>query len=171
MTSKQHGPTYCSSGCKELVSSSCIDSKGPFSLTHRHFGAHNVLVNDEFEITLNLDAVLAAPLELAAQFPQLVGPDRHHPAMCSKLREYVQETLSKPKLLSIKMPLDKDMRLDTAEDYDNSLGRVILSEGAATVSGLESYLTHQDWIDNGWMGLYLECLIWKYGIYFQRYFS
>jgi hypothetical protein len=42
---------------------------GPFSLTNRDFGAHNLLVNDDFEIigVIDLDGVMAAPIEVVAQ--------------------------------------------------------------------------------------------------------
>src|SRR3569833_438714 len=152
---------------KELMSTSCIDGNGPFSLTRRDFCAHNVLVNDEFEIipVIDFDAVLAAPIELAAQFPRLVRLDRPPPGDVPEaplMREYVQETLPKLRLYQA-MLLDEVIRLGTAEDHGNSIGRVILSEGAAIVFGLESYRAHQDWINNRWMGFYLECLARKYG--------
>ena len=46
---------------------------GPFRLTNRDFGAHNILVNDVFDIigVIDFDGVMAAPLEVVAQYPVL----------------------------------------------------------------------------------------------------
>jgi len=50
---------------------------GPFSLADRDFGAHNLLVKDNFETVgvIDLDRVIAAPIEVVAQYPVLTGPD------------------------------------------------------------------------------------------------
>ena len=52
--------------------------RGPFSLTNRDFGAHNLLVNDDFEIigVIDFDGVMAAPIEVVAQYPRLTGLER-----------------------------------------------------------------------------------------------
>jgi hypothetical protein len=49
------------------------EESGPFRLTNRDFGAHNILVNDNFDIVgvIDFDGVLAAPLEAVAQYPIL----------------------------------------------------------------------------------------------------
>ncbi|KAL2261415.1 hypothetical protein VTK26DRAFT_4210 [Humicola hyalothermophila] len=49
------------------------ETAGPFRLTNRDFGAHNILVNDDFDIVgvIDLDGVMAAPLEVVAQYPTL----------------------------------------------------------------------------------------------------
>jgi hypothetical protein len=41
---------------------------GPFSITNRDFGAHNLLVNDDFKIigVIDFDGVMAAPIEVIA---------------------------------------------------------------------------------------------------------
>jgi len=53
----------------------------PFGLTNRDFGAHNFLVNDEIEIigVIDFDGVMAAPIELVAQYPRLTELDREPP--------------------------------------------------------------------------------------------
>lgn len=52
-----------------------------FKLTNRDFGAHNLLVNNDFEIVgvIDLDGVIAAPIEVVSQYPQLSGLDRVPP--------------------------------------------------------------------------------------------
>lgn len=54
---------------------------GPFSLTNRDFGAHNVRVNDEFEVigVIDLDGVMATPIEMVARFPVLTDLERATP--------------------------------------------------------------------------------------------
>ncbi|KAI2463405.1 kinase-like domain-containing protein [Annulohypoxylon bovei var. microspora] len=46
---------------------------GPFRLVNADFGAHNILVDDDFNVVgiVDFDGVRAAPLEAAAQFPVL----------------------------------------------------------------------------------------------------
>ncbi|KAJ4304254.1 hypothetical protein N0V88_001867 [Collariella sp. IMI 366227] len=46
---------------------------GPFRLTNRDFEAHNTLVNSDFNIVgvIDFDGVIAAPLEVVAQYPVL----------------------------------------------------------------------------------------------------
>ena len=47
------------------------ESNGPFRLANRDFGAHNVLVNEDFDVVgvIDFDGVMAAPLEVVAQYP------------------------------------------------------------------------------------------------------
>ncbi|KAJ5180149.1 hypothetical protein N7492_003359 [Penicillium capsulatum] len=53
------------------------------SLGNNDFGAHNLLVNHEFEIVglIDLDGLMAAPIEVDAQYPTLTGLDREPLAM------------------------------------------------------------------------------------------
>jgi hypothetical protein len=46
---------------------------GPFRLFNRDFGAHNILVDNDFNIVgiIDFDGVVASPLEAAAQYPVL----------------------------------------------------------------------------------------------------
>lgn len=51
--------------------------KGPFGLAHRRLGSHTVLVNENFEILalLGIRDIMAAPVEMQAQFPMHTGLD------------------------------------------------------------------------------------------------
>jgi hypothetical protein len=55
------------------------ETTGPFRLTNRDFGAHNLLVDDDFDIVvvIDFDGVMAAPLAAVAQYPALsfLDPD------------------------------------------------------------------------------------------------
>ncbi|KAF4341380.1 hypothetical protein FBEOM_4729 [Fusarium beomiforme] len=59
--------------CKHLMSlySDSSSNKGRFSLANRDFGAHNLLVDDDFQIfgVIDFDGVMAAPVEVVAQYP------------------------------------------------------------------------------------------------------
>jgi len=63
---------------KELVHRYCSGDTGPFSLTNRDFGFHNVLVDYNFSIigVIDFDGIMAAPKEVVGQFPALcaLGP-------------------------------------------------------------------------------------------------
>lgn len=47
----------------------------PFNLVNRDFGAHNLLVNEDFDIScvIDLDGVMAAPVEVIAQYTTRPG--------------------------------------------------------------------------------------------------
>lgn len=55
--------------------------QGPFGLAHSDFGAHNLLVNENFDIlaVIDFDGLIAGPLEIQAQFPSLTGLDVEPP--------------------------------------------------------------------------------------------
>lgn len=56
-------------------------TSGPFRLANRDFGAHNLLVNEEFDIVgvIDFEGVMAAPIEVVAQYPTLTELDRGPP--------------------------------------------------------------------------------------------
>ena len=66
---------------KQLTRIYCTETNGPFHLINRDFGAHNLLVNEKFEIVgvIDFDSLMAAPVEMVAQFPRLTGLDRPIP--------------------------------------------------------------------------------------------
>ena len=64
-----------------LMSIYSEERTGPFRLVNRDFGAHNILVDNDFNIVgvVDFDGVTAAPLEAAAQFPVLSCMDVEPP--------------------------------------------------------------------------------------------
>jgi hypothetical protein len=46
-----------------------------FALTNRHLDAHDIIVDDDFDITdiIDFDGVMAAPIDLVSQLPILTG--------------------------------------------------------------------------------------------------
>ncbi|KAI1454172.1 kinase-like domain-containing protein [Annulohypoxylon moriforme] len=57
------------------------EPEGPFRLINADFGAHNVLVDNDFNIVsiIDLDSVGTGPLEAAAQYPSLSSMDPEPP--------------------------------------------------------------------------------------------
>jgi hypothetical protein len=79
--------------------------KESFSLVNRDFGAHNLLVNEKFQIVrvIDVDGVMTAPIEVIARYPVLTGVSREPPG-CVETRlaaiEHIERT--KPKLKEYK---------------------------------------------------------------------
>lgn len=68
------------SGFMPLIDDSENDC-GPFGLANGDFGLHNILIDDEFNITgiIDLDGVVASPLACVAQYPCQTPFDRLPP--------------------------------------------------------------------------------------------
>ncbi|OAA70601.1 Protein kinase-like domain protein [Cordyceps fumosorosea ARSEF 2679] len=86
------------------------EQDGPFRLTNRDFGAHNILVNGDFDIVgvIDFDGVMAAPLEVVAQYPDSSFLDVEPPGVVETrplALERIASTL--PKLESFKEMLAK----------------------------------------------------------------
>lgn len=69
---------------------------GSFGLANRDFGAHNVLVDDEFNIVgfIDFDGVMAAPSAVVAQLPELMDLSRPVPGFVETREmalEYMKE--------------------------------------------------------------------------------
>jgi hypothetical protein len=79
----------------ELMQASDTQNAGSFGLANRDFGAHNVLVDNEFNIVgfIDFDGVMAAPAAIVAQLPLFMDVSRPipgHGGSCSagRQREY-----------------------------------------------------------------------------------
>lgn len=65
-----------------LLSHRGAEPAGPFTLVNRDFGAHNILVDEDFNIVgiVDFDGVMALPIEAAAQYPVLSDLDIDPPS-------------------------------------------------------------------------------------------
>jgi hypothetical protein len=65
----------------DLMQASNAQDAGPFGLANRDFGAHNVLVDNEFNIVgfIDFDGVMAAPSAIVAQLPVFMDISRPIP--------------------------------------------------------------------------------------------
>ncbi|KAI1734055.1 kinase-like domain-containing protein [Xylaria scruposa] len=122
-----------------LMSIHSKDSKGLYSLINRDFGAHNVLVDKEFNIVgvIDFDGVFAAPPEAAAQYPRLSCMDVEPPGrVVTKPRALERIERTKPKLVEYREWLMKY----EAEfcNGDATISSLFGSQGALIHQGFES---------------------------------
>jgi hypothetical protein len=138
------------------------NNHGPFSLTNRDYGAHNIIVNDEFEIlaVIDFDGVIAAPVEIVAQYPldafmnvPPLGYVSPKPAVIQRVK------FEKPKLNEYKQLLkDAEKRLygDKAEHL--GFADSLLSTPASIYQGMMDYQLHSGSRNMVWMEIYSELL-------------
>ncbi|CAI7648176.1 unnamed protein product [Penicillium manginii] len=135
-----------------------ISVPGPFGLAHSDFGAHNLLVNEHFEIlaVIDFDGVISAPIEVQAQFPSLTGLDVEPPFRIATKPLVIQRiNLTKVKLEEYKCMVQAHEReMGAGENTIKSqrcLGDLLLSEASALITGLQAYGMHQDFVNQMWM--------------------
>lgn len=132
----------------------------PFCLTNRDFGPHNLLVDDHFHIVgvIDLDGIMAAPYEVAAQFPVLAGLDPEPPGHV-ETRPMALERITRTK------PLIREYNYMVKEIEEHSvprgckIGDIMLSNGARAVQGLNQYKSHQKHVNEIWMRAYARLLV------------
>ena len=135
---------------------------GPFSLVNRDFGAHNVLVNDDFDIVgaIDFDGVMAAPIEIVAQYPVLTGLEREppehvetRPAAIDRIRR------TGPRLQEYKVMIEiAEAGIGISNERNPSVASLMFSEAASIVQGLLRYSSHQRSVNDKWMEAYLKLL-------------
>lgn len=136
---------------------------GPFYLTARDFGLHNVLVNDNYDILalIDLDSVMAAPLEVAAQNPITDSLGEGPPPWLLDRELVPRQTRTRPPKYLPYVDLLKD-----AEDEWNSggegrnsfLANAVTSSPAMIFSGLLEYGRCVTDVNYLWMRAYIHML-------------
>ncbi|KAJ4528071.1 hypothetical protein HRR83_000822 [Exophiala dermatitidis] len=139
-----------------------ITSEGPFKLTNRDFGAHNLLVNNDFEIigVIDLDGVMAAPIDMVAQYPQLSGLAREPPGHI-ETRPLAIDRIARttPKFEEYKNFVETtEAELDPKEKGKPTIANLLLSDAASIVQGLLCYAGHQKFVNDKWMEAYCKLL-------------
>ncbi|KEZ39514.1 Protein kinase-like domain [Scedosporium apiospermum] len=135
------------------------EKTGPFRLTNRYFGAHNILVNDDFDIIglIDFDGVMSAPLEVVAQYPELSflqvdppGITYSHPAAIERVK------LTAPRLEEYKRLLGtfESRGGDVTQEVAGHLG----STSASIYQGMQAFAQHQDFVNEKWMKSCLKML-------------
>ena len=144
---------------KDLIKRFCSDETGPFALTNRDFGFHNVLVDEDFSLigVIDLDGILAAPKEVVGQFPVYLHPPAPGIPPPNPL-VLEREQREKPKIESYAALL----RL-LADGPERQIFADMMTTPHALVQGLEAYQQHQDFVNDNWMESFLyilrkECL-------------
>lgn len=137
--------------------------RGPFGLVHQDFGAHNLLVNENFEIlaVIDFDGFMTAPIEVQAQFPNLTGLDMETPfyePQTTFVKERIEET--RPKLVEYKgMIQELEKRDSSIQEQTVQPGDLMLSDTAHIVYGLLQCYDMYDGEENGhWVHAYLRLL-------------
>lgn len=133
---------------------------GSFRLTNRDFGAHNILVNDDFDIVgvIDFDGVMAAPLEVVAQYPvhsflevEPPGAVYSRPAAIERVRRTAPRLQEYKELLNM---FESEQGEDRTKVAD-SLG----STSASIYQGMAAYAQHQDFVNEKWMKSCLKMLL------------
>lgn len=128
------------------------EKDGPFRLTNRDFGAHNILVNDDFAIVgvIDFDGVMAAPLEVVAQYPVLSGLNVEppgavytHPAAIERVNRTAPRLHEYRELLAGFEVEQGEGGLKVAD----RLGSI----SASVYKGMTASGQHQDFVNERWM--------------------
>ncbi|KND87685.1 hypothetical protein TOPH_07653 [Tolypocladium ophioglossoides CBS 100239] len=135
---------------------------GPLRLVNRDFGAHNLLVNDNFDIIgmIDLDGVMAAPIEVVAQYPVLTGLDREPPGHVETKPAAIDNIrMAEPKLKEYKDLVEMaEAGMGMGNEGNTPIASLMLSEAASVFQGLQRYRGHQKWVNDKWMEAYLKLL-------------
>ncbi|KAM0296221.1 hypothetical protein ACHAPM_010481 [Fusarium culmorum] len=138
---------------KHLMPLYSSSNQGPFSLVDRDFGANNILVDDEFRIigVIDFDGVMAAPIEVVAQFPSLTGLDRDILRHIETLP--IAKECIKPKLEDY-----KEMIQDVESKLGSGIADLLFADATYVYYGLKAYKSHQVWVNDNFMVAYQNLL-------------
>lgn len=137
---------------------------GPFEIVHQDLRAHNILVNENFEIlaVIDLDGFIAGPVEFQAQFPRFTGLKVEPPFQVETLPLVIQRVQrTKPKLEECKRMVqicEEENAQKKGLDPQIRPGDLMLSDAAAIVTGLEAYGMHQAFVNQRWLLSYSRLL-------------
>lgn len=129
---------------------------------NRDFGAHNLLVNDNFERIglIDLDGVMAAPIEAVAQYPVLSGLDREppghvetRPAAKDRIRRTEPQLKESRDLIGTAKTAMK-----IVDEGNTPIANLMLSDAASVLQGLLRYRSHQKFVNDKWMEAYVRLL-------------
>ncbi|KAJ5919268.1 hypothetical protein N7466_010211 [Penicillium verhagenii] len=132
---------------------------GPFRLVNRDFGAHNLLVNENFEIisVIDFEEVMAAPMEAVAQYPVLTDLDRAPPGYVATepfVIKRIMETAPKIqeynefiKAAEVKMKIDRD--------GNTPISNLMISDVSSIFQGIMDYRYHSQKRNDRWTTAYL----------------
>ncbi|KAK3675980.1 hypothetical protein LTR78_004172 [Recurvomyces mirabilis] len=130
-----------------------------FGLVNRDFGAHNVLVDKEFNILalIDVDGVIAAPIERVAQFPCFMSLERPAPGYVERRPAAIERLKGCEGFLEKYAETVREFRASqgaSASSGGPKLEEVMMSDGASIVQGLIEYGQHQIHVNQRWLGAY-----------------
>ncbi|KAF3482450.1 uncharacterized protein GIQ15_05209 [Arthroderma uncinatum] len=130
---------------------------GPYGLVHTGLGAHNVLVNEKFEVLALIDpkGLMTAPIEVQAQLPHRVGM-RMKPPGCIAGSPKEEETM---RVTMQRVKAHRKMLKEADEEYTTTrnsmigmpLWRAMLSPAAILVQGMVEYGHFGEEVDKRWL--------------------
>lgn len=131
-----------------------------FCLANRDFGPHNLLVDEDFHIigVIDLDGIMAAPYEVAAQFPVLAGLDPEPPGHVETKPMAIERVRRTEPLIREYNEMVKEIE-ECDKSTGNRLWKIMLSNGARVVQGLSQYKSHQKHVNDNWMNAYARILV------------
>ncbi|CAK1356491.1 unnamed protein product [Cercospora beticola] len=135
-----------------------LDQK-KFCLVNRDFRTHNVLVNDNFEIVgvIDFKSVMAAPIEMVAQFPSFSGLDRPMPfyqeiKKGARTLDWIKAT--QPYLDKYVDNLRKAAEASSNKEDMLEIVQWMMEDGASILEGLQKYRQHWLFVNEAWWKAY-----------------
>ncbi|EFR00662.1 hypothetical protein MGYG_03669 [Nannizzia gypsea CBS 118893] len=139
--------------------------QGPYGVALTGLGAHNVLVNRNFEIQgiIHPEGLIAVPLEIQAQMPLCMGlqPSPPHSLASSvqELTRITQEWERAREYISYLKEADIAHYAETLRDADDApLHSAVLAPAAVIYQGLVEYRNFRELIDHKWLIAYANLL-------------
>jgi hypothetical protein len=136
---------------------------GYFALTNRDFGAHNLLVNDNFEIVgvIDFEGIIAAPIEEVAQYPRLTGLNmtppgqvETRPLAIDRIKQTEQRLRDYRDMIK-----EKEIRVKGNNNGEESIADMMLSVAASICQGLMvQYPSNIKCVNDRWMEAYMRLL-------------
>ncbi|GAB7328950.1 hypothetical protein MBLNU13_g00820t1 [Cladosporium sp. NU13] len=144
----------------ELMESAEDRNTAPFGLANRDFGAHNVLVDNEFNIVgfIDFDGVMAAPSAFVAQLPVFMGMLRPVPGFV-ETREITLKCLQEtahllPKYIGLVQAAVAQQEVRTGRKVSSGLAGLLMSDAASIVQGLNDFGQHRSLVNDRWSAAY-----------------
>ena len=127
------------------------DDRGPFCLTNRDLGLHNVLINAELKIVgvIDCDTMFAAPIHVAAQTLNIALLTLPVPGLATKKEAAKKTYRNGREMLDYFLERVKEFELERSPM--TTLADAMDSDGARLVEGLESYRSMQEWSNAEWV--------------------
>lgn len=144
----------------QLMQRGQAQSNGPYAMANRDFGAHNVLVDNDFNIVglIDFDGCMFAPIEAVAQLPLYIGLDRSIPGHI-ETRELALRRIEKtchliPRYVDLVRAATAELEGGAANGSSLSLTDALVSDAASAVQGLDEYGRHDRETNDKWMAAY-----------------
>lgn len=144
----------------ELLQTVDTLNTGKFGLANRDFSAHNVLVDDEFNIVgfIDFDGVMAAPAAVVAQLPELMDLSRPVPGYVETRKmalEYMEEAAHLlERYIELVQAAVAQQEVNTGKKVASDFADLLASDAASVVQGLNEYGQHRDFINDRWSAAY-----------------